>query len=303
MHRSATLATLTLALAGCQPTHHARLDDGAGLTEGSPVLVSSVRVGHVKSVRVVEANVDVEFEIDDEHQVTLRTDSCALARHADGQREAALILMLGTGAMREGEAPIAQCRIELGAEAGQLMRQLGEGIGGVLRQFGRGLFGGTPSDPSHPSSPQAPPSAPQPPPSQPFAPLPTVRTQAEACEAVRIRVDRIERVEAIPVLLPSGGYRLFLEFANNNDVPMEIGGATDASFIERNGHAHTGVATPTDATDWFMPFTVPANAFRRVSVVIASDSQPLMLREIGAVALSPGFLSCTVREQFSPSPR
>ncbi|HBQ19131.1 MAG TPA: hypothetical protein DEF51_51055, partial [Myxococcales bacterium] len=80
----------------CDDTHHARVSQGAGLHEGSPVLVSGVRVGEVEAVTVIEGQVDVELSIASDHQVTLRQDSCVLAAAGDG--EPTLVLVPGTGA-------------------------------------------------------------------------------------------------------------------------------------------------------------------------------------------------------------
>jgi hypothetical protein len=154
-----------LAATGCQKTYHAHLSDGAGLTEGSPVLVSSVRVGQVEAVRVVEGQVDVEVAIEREHEITVRADACALARRTESGPE--LIIVPGEGAPIEEGRAIPQCEITAG-DVGGLMRSLGEGMNEMLRQLGQGLFNGGQQGGS------APPSVPVPslPPPQPSAPPP-----------------------------------------------------------------------------------------------------------------------------------
>lgn len=150
-----------LAASGCQKTYHAHLSDGAGLTEGSPVLVSSVRVGQVESVRVVEGQVDVEVAFAREHEITVRADACALARRTEAGPE--LIIVPGEGAPIEEGRAIRQCEITPG-DVGGLMRSLGEGMNEMLRQLGQGLFNGGQQGGSRgaPLPLPLPPTAPQP---------------------------------------------------------------------------------------------------------------------------------------------
>ncbi|HJL14643.1 MAG TPA: MCE family protein, partial [Sandaracinaceae bacterium LLY-WYZ-13_1] len=133
-------AAVLVLLGGCDPTYHARLDDGRGLGEGSPVHVSGVRVGEVQSVRVIEGQVDVEWTLEGDHEVTVRTDSCAMAVPREGEGPA-LVVVPGEGEPLEEERPIPQC--ELGSAAlGDVMRGLGEGLGNLMEELGRGLLGG-----------------------------------------------------------------------------------------------------------------------------------------------------------------
>ena len=120
---SLAIALVASMCVGCDDTHHARISQGAGLGEGSPVMVSGVRVGQVEGVTVIEGQVDVELSISSDHQVTLRQDACALATAAGG--EPALVLLPGTGAPREGDAVIAECALP-GADLGEAMRGIGE---------------------------------------------------------------------------------------------------------------------------------------------------------------------------------
>lgn len=158
-------ASFALLLFGCDPTYHARVDDGAGLSEGSPVLVSSVRVGQVESVRVVEDHVDVELSIGRDHEITMRADACALARRTEQGPE--LIIMPGRGAPLEDGRVIPQCEITQG-DVGDLLRTLGQGVGDMLRQLGQGMSGGAGQAPfpfgGASPSPSAPGAAPLPPP-------------------------------------------------------------------------------------------------------------------------------------------
>jgi hypothetical protein len=172
--RLVTIGLVLFAAAGCQKTYHAHLSDGAGLTEGSPVLVSSVRVGQVESVRVVEGQVDVEVAIEREHEITVRADACAMARRTEAGPE--LIILPGEGAPIAEDRAIPQCEIT-SDDVGGLMRSLGEGMNEVLRQLGQGLFNGAQQGGSGASQPSSPlpslplPTLPQPSP-QPSSPLP-----------------------------------------------------------------------------------------------------------------------------------
>lgn len=160
---------LGLLAIGCGRTYHARLSDGAGLTEGSPVLVSSVRVGQVESVRVVEGEVDVEVSIEREHEITVRADACAMARRTEAGPE--LVILPGEGApLAEGRA-IPECQPPPN-DVGGLMRSLGEGMTEMLRQLGQGLFNGAPTGGTPPPTPASPgqPSAPDPLPPPPPMP-------------------------------------------------------------------------------------------------------------------------------------
>lgn len=168
MKRLVLVGLALLAAAGCQKTYHAHLTDGAGLTEGSPVLVSSVRVGQVEAVRVVEGQVDVEVAIEREHEITVRADACAMARRTAAGPE--LIIEPGEGAPLEEGRAIPQCEITPG-DVGGLMRSLGEGMNEMLRQLGQGLFNGPQQGGSAPPSLPIPP-LPQPPATQPPPPPP-----------------------------------------------------------------------------------------------------------------------------------
>ena len=168
MKRLVLLGLALLAATGCQKTYHAHLSDGAGLTEGSPVLVSSVRVGQVEAVRVVEGQVDVEVAIEREHEITVRADACAMARRTEAGPE--LVIVPGEGAPIEEGRAIPQCQIT-SDDVGGLMRSLGEGMNEMLRQLGQGLFNGGQQGGS--SGPALPLPFPQPPTApQPATPLP-----------------------------------------------------------------------------------------------------------------------------------
>jgi hypothetical protein len=161
-----------LAALGCSPTvHHARLDDGAGLTEGAPVMVARVRVGRVESVRVVDTSVDVGFVLEGDHQVTLRADTCAMAA-TDGAP--ALVIVPGEAAPLAEERAIPQCRLETDA-LDQVMRSFGQGLDAVMRSIQQQASGqgGAPPTPGQPQPPGAAPTPSSPPgAAPPMQPLP-----------------------------------------------------------------------------------------------------------------------------------
>src|SRR5690606_4143520 len=197
--------------------------------------VGSVRVAEVESVRVIEWQVDVELTHDADPEVTLRADACAMARRTETGPE--LIVVPGTGAPLEEGRPIPQC--ELGRDdVGDLLRSLGESVGDLMRQLGQGLFGGggapggsTGGSGSGGSTGGAG-SAGLPP--LPF-PLPTPPPPAPSggvCGSIRVRVERTERAAPVPLHLPEGGHRVWIELANDGDESVRIGALGDASFTD-----------------------------------------------------------------------
>ncbi len=281
-HLGWTIGAALLLAAGCDATHHARLDDGAGLAEGSPVIVSSVRVGQVESVRVQEGHVDVEFAIDSDHEVTLRADACALARRTEAGSE--LLVVPGTGAALEEDRPIPQCEIT-SDDLGGVLRSLGEGVNDMLRQLGQGLFGPPgsgggssaplplpiPSPGGGSSAPLPLPIPSLPGPGSPSAPAPAA---SSVCDSLRVRVERTEVAPPVPLHLPSGGHRVFLEIANDSDRPARVGALGDATFTDPSGRVLDVAEVPGETEAWFMPFTVPAGARRSVSVTFAGAEPP-----------------------------
>ncbi|MCB9592465.1 MAG: MCE family protein [Sandaracinaceae bacterium] len=304
--RSASLGLLLLVLAsGCETTHHARVGDGAGLDEGSPVMVSGVRVGAVRSVHVIEGQVDVEFVIDDGHDVTLRDDSCALAMRREGEAPT-LMVMVGEGAPLTEERAIPQC--ELATDGlDDLARQLGGTLGDIMRSLGSGLFGGGPGGggappiplpglPGLPGPPDPPPSnGPSPDPST--SPPPPPPAFDGACDGLSVRVERVEPERVVPVILPQGGQRVWLEVRNDRQETMRVGSIAQATFTDADRRALTSVRLPSDAEVWFMPFDVPARGTARRAVVF-EGREPPRLDEIEARRSAPAadpLAWCTLR--------
>ncbi len=311
-------------LGGCETAHHARVDDGAGLAEGSAVMVSGVRVGSVRDVRVVEGEVDVAFVIDDDHDVTLREDSCALALGGEG--EPSLVVVPGEGAPLPEDRALPQCELR-GQALTNLAEQFGDTIGGLLRSLGSGLLQGTgggaaggsgaggfpiptlpptpaprsnaPSSPSAPpsGSPSAPPSgSPSAPPPEPPSSLPAPPAFGE-CQGLSVRITSVEPAPAVPLLLPNGGHRVTLEFENTSDRVVRIGTVSDATFVDGQRQALTPATLPGSSTDWFMPFDVPAGGTARKTVHFGTSAPPRLDEvEVRRVSASDGSVGdCTLR--------
>lgn len=277
------LALLTL-LGGCQTTHHARVDDGAGLHEGSGVMVSGVRVGEVREVVVIEGQVDVAFVIEDAHDVTLRADSCAMAIRGEG--EPTLIIVPGAGEpLPEGQA-LPQC--DLGnAELRGLIQQFGDTVGGVLRNLlggggsgGSGGSGGTSPLPGLPNIPGlpfpgAPPAPSDPDPDPPNnAPLPPPPSFDGTCDGLSARVDSVEAADAVPLVMPEGGQRVWLVFSNDTDRPMRVGSVSQAVFTDSGRQTLTPTRVPSEACAWYMPFDIPAHGTARKCVLFGGSGVP-----------------------------
>jgi hypothetical protein len=291
-------STLVLLATGCETKHHARISDGAGLVPGSPVVVSGVRVGEVRSVRLIEGQVDVELVIDDEHELTLRNDSCAMARRGD--TGPSLVIIPGVGEPlpeANDERPIPEC--DLQAEGMRdLLRSLGEGVGDMMRSLADGVLGGAagsggggggaPSGggfpfPFPPAAPApgggtAPPLAPAPPPpGQPIQPPPPF-VGSTGCTQLRVRVDHVEPANAVPLVLPNGGHRVHLVFSNDGDRTMRVGPVDMATFVDDAGGALHAANIPSETEGWFMPFDVPAHAFASRTVVFGASTAPRLDR-------------------------
>lgn len=314
--RSSILGLTLLSLAaGCETTHHARVSHGAGLDEGSPVLVSGVRVGEVREVRVVEGEVDVAFVIGRDHDVTLREDSCALAMPREGG-PGALTLSPGTGAPLTEPRTIPQCELPSSA-IGDLARDLGGTLGEVLRSLTEGILGGgasppgsgplplplpglpglpsPPSPPSGPSGPSDPGDAPTDPPPPPDLPPPP--SFDGVCAGLTMRVDGVERAGPALAHLPQGGHRVWLEVRNDTERTMRVGSIAQATFTDAERRALRSVNLPGEPEAWLMPFDVPARGVARRSVIFAGRDRP-RLDEVEARRSAPAddpLAWCTVR--------
>lgn len=283
--RGAILLAL-LALTGCDSTYHARVSDGAGMGEGSPVLVSGVQVGEVKSIAIMEGEVDVEFSISSDHEITLRNDTCVLA--VRGEDGSGLVLVAGEGSPltdEQAERPLPECHLP-GQELEGIFNQLGDMLGSMIRAFGQGLSGPQSPGGPVPPTPQIPqPQVPAPPmpipsPTDPNAPPPPPPPPAPvggACQSVSVRVERVEAVSPVPILLAQGGHRVWFVFQNDGDQALRVGSVTQATFTA-GSETLTVAQLPSENQSWFMPFDVAAHSTARVSVVFETSAEPRVTR-------------------------
>ena len=290
-----------LLSSGCDTVHHARVDNGAGLVEGSGVMVSGVRVGSVREIHVVQDAVDVGFVIDDGHDVTLREDSCALA--VAGESEPTLVVMPGVGDPLTEPRALPQCELP-GGQLRDLLGSVGDTLGGLLRSLGSGLSGGgsspggLPPIPGLPSPPPntAPPNT-APPNTAPPNTVPAPPSFDGRCDGLSLRIDSVRRQPPSGLRLRDGGHRVCLEFRNDAGETMRVGSRTQATFVDQGRRALSPVSLPSDPEVWFMPFDVPANGTAR-RCVIFEGSTPPQLDEVESRRSAPAanpLAWCTLR--------
>jgi hypothetical protein len=75
------------------------------------------------------------------------------------------------------------------------------------------------------------------------------------------------------------GRRVTLEIANTRSDTIEIGGSSQASFVDATGTAMSAKMTP-GTGDWFLPFSLPPASKRQVSVTLKPGGDPATLDRI-----------------------
>lgn len=296
------LPVLLLLACGCDKTFRTRLDDAAGLTEGSPVLIAGARVGEVKAVRIAANQVEAEFSLAREHKVAFHEDACGIAvrqPQKDGKEEPVLMIMIGQSGTHDTSKPLSPCHVEQ-----QAMKDLGGALGGILSGFLDPLRRqmGSAFPPILPLPNHSGVSITLPPPSGspalPRRPLP-IPSSDDKCAVIKFRVERVENLPPTPLFLPHGGYRVHLVAQNNGAEPMRIGSIHNATFLDQDRRVIIH-ATTSDPDGWFMPFTIPANASRPVTAVFPKQGDtPLALHGIEVSECSPEtspFDECSVHQ-------
>lgn len=249
-------ALTALVLLGCSrgQTREAILDDAHAIAPESPVFALGVRVGSVTGVHVDGNEAHVEFRIDPQHELALRSDACAMASR--DASHPALLLLPGEGSGELG-GPVPECRLDESA-----LRDLGQTLGEGLREFSEGFFGevlrNAPNLPNGPSV-QLPNGMPG------FGPMP-------ACEGITARVTGTEAEPATPLLLENGGTRVEITFENTNAESFEIASSNEATFMTEGRRAIDPARMASAGDSWFMPFSVPANGSRAVDVVFEGET-------------------------------
>jgi hypothetical protein len=243
-------ALTVLLLVGCSrgQTREAVLADAHAIAPESPVFALGVRVGSVTGVHVEGNDAHVEFRIDREHELALRSHACAMAS-SDAQHPALLIVPGEEGGELEG--PIPQCRLDESA-----LRELGEAIGSGLREFSEGFFGEVLRNaPNLPNVPDMPGMGPMP-----------------ACEGITARITGSAAEPATPLVLENGGTRVEITFENANAESFEIASSHEATFMTEGRRAIEPARLASAGDAWFMPFSVPAHGSRAVDVVFEGET-------------------------------
>ena len=265
------LLLLTLGVGCSKPALHAALENAAGLDHGSRVYAAGVAVGEVDRVSVEGLLADVRFTLRPGQTLSLRADACAMSL-PDGDG-ALLLLFPGKDLERLAERPVPACETE---EPRLLsLKQLASSGGGALSQSIHRFLERL--------------SEVGPPPVGPadggYGP--------HACGALLVSRLRIEPVSAMPLVLPSGGKRLWLTVENRGESPVSLETAT---FLDARGTVATQ-AHLAEAADLFMSVSIPGHTRREVSAVFAGARA----NQVSAVEMKASFVdaapggACSVR--------
>ncbi|MDP2269552.1 MAG: MlaD family protein [Archangium sp.] len=254
----ARVLPLVLVLGCAKPPLHAVLEQAEGLTKGSRVYAAGVSVGEVEAVRLEGVQADVSFKLREGNTLSLRIDACAMSLPEDGS---ALLLLFPGKELERLSANVPAC--ELNEHRLVALRQLANSGGGALSQAIRRYFA-------------------------------ELRTTAplvdgpKACGALEVSRLRIEEVSAVPLLLPSGGKRLWLAVENRGESP---GSLETATFLDSRGTI-AQVRVP-EAADLFTSVTIPAGARREVSAIFEGSRA----NQVSAVEVKASFedAGCSVR--------
>lgn len=257
------LLCCSLALGCAKPPIHVALDSAGGLAKGSRVYAAGVVVGEVESVRVDGVQADVAFTLRPGHTLSLRADACAMSLPDE---EGALILLF-PGKDLERLSPRAVPACEAGEQRLVSLRQLASSGGGALSQSIHRFLGAL--SPPRDAGPR------------------------EACGALAVSRLRVEQVGAVPLLLPSGGKRLWLSVENRGESPVSLETAT---FLDARGTVAAQAHVPEEA-DLFMSISIPAHTRREVSAIFAGTKA----NQVSAVEMKASFVdaapggACSVR--------
>lgn len=244
------LLMCSLALGCAKPPIHVALDSAGGLAKGSRVYAAGVAVGEVESVRVDGVQADVAFTLRPGHTLSLRADACAMSLPDEGGS----LLLLFPGKDLERLSPRAVPGCEPGEQRLVTLRQLANAGGDALSQSIQRFLGGlSPRD---------------------AGPL-------EACGSLSVSRLRVEQVSAVPLLLPSGGKRLWLSVENRGESPVSLDTAT---FLDARGTIAAQAHVPEEA-DLFMSISIPAHTRREVSAIFAGTKA----NQVSAVEMKASF--------------
>jgi hypothetical protein len=112
---------------------------------------------------------------------------------------------------------------------------------------------------------------------------------AKGCRALSVSRLRIETVSAVPLVLPSGGRRLWLEVENRGESPVSLDAAT---FLDAKGTVALQARVPEPA-DLFMSVSIAPHTKREVSAIFeGTKANQVSAIEVKASSLDAG---CSIR--------
>jgi hypothetical protein len=220
-----------LVTAGCskQSEVSALLTDAVGVEPSSHVYAVGVTVGAVKELAVQEGRVQLTITWNEGKTVALRSDACAVVLPA---KPSVVVLFPGKDLVPL-TPPIPECRDDavLRARVHGLTQSTNEVLARAAMDFVKQhALNEVPSEP---------------------------------CGALEVSRLRVEKVEAVPVILPTGGRRVWLSLENRSDAPLSL---STARFVDVKGieapHAHL----PQDE-GLFTKLAIPPHTKRELSAV------------------------------------
>lgn len=265
------LLPLVLLLGCAKPPLHAALEHAEGLGKGSRVYASGVAIGEVQSVHLDGSLADVTFTLRAGNTLSLRADACAMSLPDEG----GALLLLFPGKEMARLAPNAVTACEPHEQRLITLKQLASSGGGALsRSIHRFLES-----------------------SSEVGPPPVAASDGgfgpRACGALSVSRLRIEAVSAVPLVLPSGGKRLWLSVENRGESPVSLETAT---FLDARGTVATQARVP-EAADLFMSVSIAPHTRREVSAIFAGSKA----NQVSAVEMKASFVDaapgagCSVR--------
>lgn len=242
---------MTLLFVGCAKNRPvAVLSDAAGVEAGSRVFAEGVTVGTVKSIAVEEGRVRLTLEWNEGHTVALRADACAVVLPA---KPSHVVLFPGKDLVPLSP-PMPGCREDLALRA--RVR--------ALTLAGNEVVAAAAGD---------------------YLKLhPVNEPMTEPCGALEVSKLRVEKVDAVPVLLPTGGRRVWLSLENRSDVLLSL---STTRFVDAKGIEAPRAHLP-ENDSLFTSLAIPPRTRREVSAVF-EDTEDVSAVEFEAqVPDAPG---------------
>lgn len=228
------LHLVTLSLLGCaRPLVHASLESAEGLAKGSRVYAAGVTVGEVDSVRLDGVTADVAFSLRPGNTLSLRADACAMS--LPDEQGALLLLFPGKELERLDKRPVPAC--EPHEHRLTALKQLASSGSGALSQAITRFLSALAEAEALPPG--------------------------KACGTLSVRALRIEPVSAVPLVLPTGGRRLWLAVENRGESPVSLETAT---FLDARGTVAPQARVP-EPDDLFMRVSIAPHTKREFSAI------------------------------------